>query len=89
MATQPSFPITLKLTVVEFQVLDDLVHANNYASRSAAIRHGLGLLFDHWNISSILDRALEADRKQHKPRANGKIRHAQLRAITNKPSKKK
>jgi len=89
MATQATFPITLKLTVVEFQVLDDLVHANNYASRSAALRHGLGLLFEHWKISSVLDRAIEADRAAHKPRANSKVRRAQLRAITNaiKPKK--
>jgi Arc/MetJ-type ribon-helix-helix transcriptional regulator len=89
MAIQSTFPITFKLTKIENEILDDVVAKGFYVSRSAALRHGLGLLFTHWQIDAHFERIIEAQRKQHQPRANGKIQRAQLRTITAKPKKKK
>jgi len=60
--------VTLKLTVTEYNALNDLVAWRNYASRSGAIRAAIGLLFDQHKIKKGVDGAIERERRKAKPR---------------------
>ena len=71
---QGTIPVQVKLTPTEKEFLDGLVRNGTFESRSAGIRAGLGLLFDHWKIAPELDRQIERERRIHAPRRSHRIK---------------
>jgi Arc/MetJ-type ribon-helix-helix transcriptional regulator len=63
--------VAVKLVGAELEALDQLVLLKGFASRSAAIRAGLGLLFEASNLTRVQEQKIEAQRKQHQPRDRG------------------
>ena len=61
-------PVHLKLTVTERIVLDRLVRNKWYETRSAALRAGLGMLFDKHKITKEEEQAIERERMRNPPR---------------------
>jgi Arc/MetJ-type ribon-helix-helix transcriptional regulator len=67
-------PVQVKLTPTERELLDDLVKQRHFESRSAALRAGLGMLFERWKVSADADREIEKERERHRPRRSNLAR---------------
>ena len=63
--------VAVKLVIAELEALDQLVLLRGFASRSAAIRAGLGLLFEAFHLTRVQEQKIEAQRKNHQPRDRG------------------
>jgi Arc/MetJ-type ribon-helix-helix transcriptional regulator len=63
--------VAVKLVSAELEALDQLVLLKGFASRSAAIRAGLGLLFEQSNMTRVHEQKIETQRKRHQPRDRG------------------
>lgn len=62
-------PVQMKLTAMERRALDRLVENRHYPTRSAALRAGLGLLFDkHGCVTPAEEQVIERERDYHQPR---------------------
>jgi Arc/MetJ-type ribon-helix-helix transcriptional regulator len=61
-------PVQVKLTFTERHLLDQLVTDGKFESRSAALRAGLGKLFEQWQVSAESDAEIEKERRRHRPR---------------------
>jgi Arc/MetJ-type ribon-helix-helix transcriptional regulator len=67
-------PVQVKLTRTERRVLDGLVNKKHYASRSAALRAGLGMLFEKHGMRSTEEAQIERERRMAPPRFSGRAR---------------
>jgi Arc/MetJ-type ribon-helix-helix transcriptional regulator len=61
--------ITFKLTPTEVRALNEVTSAGFYPSRSSAVRHALGLLFERHKVSPETDQQIEKERREHRPRS--------------------
>ena len=81
-----------KLVGAEVIALDQLVLIGHYGSRSAALRAGLGLLFEKHGLKPEQDKAIEAERRRHRPRDRrqwGAQVHNRDKLFTNKTARKR
>lgn len=60
--------VAVKLVPSELEALDQLVCLKGFASRSAALRAGLGMLFDQAHLSRAHEQKIERERCKHKPK---------------------
>jgi Arc/MetJ-type ribon-helix-helix transcriptional regulator len=65
---KPTGPVNVKLTLTEHVVLNRIVAAGHYESKSAAIRAGLGVIFEKHKITKEEEMRIEKERRFHYPR---------------------
>jgi hypothetical protein len=68
--TKPTQSVQMKLTATERMILNRLVDNHWYESRSAAMRAGLGLLFEKHGLTKAEETQIEHERRMHAPRKN-------------------
>jgi hypothetical protein len=90
--TMASTVVCVKLVAAELQALDQLVVLKGLNSRSAALRAGLGLLFEGAKLKRAAEQEIERQRRRHRPRhrrAWGKGLVASVTDFDTKTNKKK
>jgi Arc/MetJ-type ribon-helix-helix transcriptional regulator len=60
--------VSIKLVDAELQALDQVVVVGKLASRSAAIRAGLAILFYQHKLTTAQEYKIEKERRRHRPR---------------------
>lgn len=70
-----TFAVNVKLTKTEKFALDTIIESHCFDSRSAALRAGLGLLFEYAKLDKSFDAKIEKERRLHRPRCRKRSYH--------------